>query len=57
MSVRVWALAVVVSALMMLAIVASGAHSAAEDEYVDGPIGTSVIQAPDPSRPIDTNEP
>jgi Na+-transporting methylmalonyl-CoA/oxaloacetate decarboxylase gamma subunit len=52
-----WGVAVVLSALMMLAIVTSGAHSAAEEQFVDGPIGTSVIQAPDPSKPIDVNEP
>ena len=52
-AVRVLGLAIVISVLVMVGSLLAAAHPDSEAPFVDGPIGTAVRQAPDPSRPVD----
>jgi hypothetical protein len=54
-AVRTLGAAVLISILMMMASIIAGDHSAADEPFVDGPLGPAVIQPPDPSKPIDVN--
>lgn len=48
----------VLAAIILIATTFVGSSVAtAQDEYVDGPIAEGVSEGPDPSRPIDVNEP
>jgi hypothetical protein len=56
-AVRTLGAAALISILLMMASIIAGDHSAADEPYVDGPLGPAVMQPPDPSKPIDTNGP
>jgi hypothetical protein len=57
MNVRTLGVVVVTSAMLLLGSIAASMQPAANEPYVDGPLGPAMIQPPDPSKPIDVNEP
>lgn len=54
-AVRTLGAAALISILLMMASIIGGDHSAADEPFVDGPLGPAVMQPPDPSKPIYVN--
>ena len=48
---------VLVTMLLMVALLIAQGRPAADEPYVDGPLGPALIMPPDPSKPIDVNTP
>lgn len=48
----------IMAAVIVTAMILAGSNVASgQDDYVDGPIAEGVSEGPDPSRPIDINDP
>lgn len=57
MDIRTLGVVVITSVMLMLGIMAANMQTAADEPYVDGPLGPAMYQPPDPSLPIDVNKP
>jgi hypothetical protein len=57
MDIRTLGVVVITSAMLMLGVLTANMQGAADEPYVDGPLGPAMYQPPNPSQPIDVNNP